>query len=193
MVLAITKYGNPVLRKKGALIQKFTPEIQTLITHMYETMYEAHGIGLAAQQVGHALQLAIIDLRGLKDRPSTLELSGQPADVESIMPLTLINPQITPVGAPVEGSEGCLSFPEIFSEITRPESIRVKAMNERGEPIEFQCGGLLARAIQHENDHLQGILFIDRMTRAAKVELKEELELLQAETKESLASTKNRR
>ena len=193
MVLAITKYGNPVLRKKGVPIQKFTPEIQSLITHMYETMYEAHGIGLAAQQVGHALQLAIIDLRGLKDRPSTLELSGQPADVESIMPLTLINPQITAVGAPVEGSEGCLSFPEIFSEITRPESIRVKALNERGEPIEFQCGGLLARAIQHEYDHLQGILFIDRMTRGAKVELKEELELLQSETKESLASAKNQR
>lgn len=189
MVLTITKYGNPVLRKKGVHIQKFTPEIQTLITHMFETMYDAHGIGLAAQQVGHALQLAIIDLRGLTDRPSTLELAGQPADVESIMPLTLINPQITPLGSPVEGSEGCLSFPEIYSEITRPESIRVSALNERGDPIQFQCGGLLARAIQHEYDHLQGILFIDRMARAEKLELKEELELLQTETKEALQQT----
>ncbi len=193
MVFLVTKYGNPVLRKKGAHIEKFNPELQTLITHMYETMYDAHGIGLAAQQVGQALQLAIIDLRGLKDRPSTLEINGLPMDVEDFMPLTLINPQIKPLNEPVSGPEGCLSFPEMYADITRPESIDVVAMNERGEPLHFKCGGLLSRAIQHEYDHLQGILFIDRMSRTDKIELQEELDLLQETTKSQLESRKNKR
>ena len=79
------------------------------------------------------------------------------------MPLVLINPEIKPLGDFVAAGEGCLSFPEIFGEIARPGSVDVKALNEKGKPVEFRCGGLLARAIQHEVDHLNGILFIDRM------------------------------
>jgi len=186
MILPVVKYGSPVLRQKGARIEKITPEIKQLIADMFETMHANHGVGLAAQQVGRALQLTVIDVREATDRPSTLELDGQPADVAKIMPLVLINPEFTAVGEPVKGGEGCLSFPEIYGEISRPESVFVRALNENGETIEFRCGGLLARAVQHETDHLNGILFIDRMDKKTKAELQPELDELQAETKAAL-------
>jgi peptide deformylase len=187
MILPVVKFGHPVLRKKGARVEGITPEIKQLIADMFETMNANHGVGLAAQQVGHALQLTVIDVREVaKDRPSTLELKGKPADVAEIMPLVLINPEIKPVGEPAASGEGCLSFPEIFTEISRPESVDVKALNEKGKPIEFRAGGLLARAIQHEADHLNGILFIDRMERKKKEEFRDELDALQAATKAEL-------
>src|SRR6185437_16067930 len=130
MILEITKYGNPILRQKGAPIEKITPEIKNLIADMFETMHASHGVGLAAQQIGKALQLTVIDVREAKDRPSTLELKGKPADVNEIMPLVLINPEIKPTGELVEGGEGCLSFPQIYSEVSRPKFVDVKAMNE---------------------------------------------------------------
>ncbi len=186
MKLPVVKFGHPVLRQKGARIEKITPEIQQLVQDMFDTMYDAHGVGLAAQQVGKALQLTVIDVREATDRPSTLELNGQPADVSAFMPLALINPEFSPAGEPVSGSEGCLSFPEIYGEIVRPESVDVKAINEKGEIIRFRCGGLLARAIQHEYDHLQGVLFIDRMDKKTRVKIKPELDVLQYKTKEYL-------
>jgi peptide deformylase len=186
MILEVVKYGHPALRQKGERIGKITPEIKKLVADMFETMHENHGIGLAAQQVGRALQLLVIDLRDVKDRPSWLELAGLAAPVNDFMPLVLINPELKPGGEPVAGGEGCLSFPEMFAEITRLESVDVKALNEKGKPIEFRCGGLLARAIQHEVDHLNGILFIDRMSRKTKEELRPELEALQAKTRAEL-------
>ena len=190
MILPIFNYGQPVLRQRGARIESLTPEITQLITDMFETMAANQGVGLAAQQVGHALQLAVIDVRGLTDRPSTLEIDGQPADLDRIMPLVLINPEITPAGEPAAGGEGCLSFPEIYGEISRPSVVDVKALDARGKPIAFRCGGLLARAAQHEADHLNGILFIDRMDKKTKAELQPELDFLQAETKKSLQKKK---
>lgn len=189
MILEIVKYGSPVLRKKGERIENITPEIKKLIADMFETMTANHGVGLAAQQVGVAKQLTVIDVREITDRPSTLELDGQPADVASIMPLVLINPEITPAGDPVKGGEGCLSFPEIFAEIARPGTVEVKALNAKGKPVSFRCGGLLARAVQHETDHLHGILFIDRMDKKTKAELQPELDDLQAQTKAAQPKT----
>jgi peptide deformylase len=185
MILEIVKYGRPVLRQKGARIEKLTPEIKQLIDDMFETMHERHGVGLAAQQIGKALQLTVIDVRDVKDRPSTLELDGKPAEVDVIMPLVLINPVIKPVGDTVKASEGCLSFPEIFGEIPRPEFVEVEdALDRNFKPIKkFRAGGLLARAIQHEVDHLNGILFIDRMDKETKDKLRDELDTLQATTK----------
>ncbi len=189
MILPVVKYGHPALRQKGARIERLTPEITQLIADMFETMKASNGVGLAAQQVGRALQLTVIDVREVaKDRPSTLKLDGQPADVAKIMPLVLINPEVTPAGEAVAGGEGCLSFPEIFAEITRPESVDVKALDEKGKPVEFRAGGLLARAVQHETDHLNGILFIDRMERKTKEEFRDELDALQAATKAELAA-----
>lgn len=186
MILPIVKYGHPVLRKKGARIEQITPEITKLIEDMFETMYDAAGVGLAAQQIGRALQLTVIDVRGVKDRPSTLEIDGKPVDVAEHMPLVLINPQLNPAGNSVEGPEGCLSFPEIYEDISRPEFVEVSALDAKGKAIRFKAGGLLGRAVQHETDHLNGILFIDRMSTKAKQAIKPELESLQAETKAAL-------
>jgi len=193
MILPVVKYGHPVLRQKGARIESITLEIKQLIADMFETMYAAKGIGLAAQQVGRALQLTVLDLRAVTDRPSTLELKGKPAELDAIMPLVLINPEVRPLADMVAGPEGCLSFPEMYGEISRPESVEVKAQNEKGKSIEFRAGGLLARAVQHEVDHLNGILFIDRMDRKTKNELRDELELLHAETKAKLESDKRKK
>jgi peptide deformylase len=192
MILEVVKYGDPVLRAKGARIETITPAIGRLIDDMFETMYHARGIGLAAQQVGHALQLTVIDVREAVDRPSTLELDGKPAEPNDFMPLVLINPQVNAVktSAKAEGPEGCLSFPEIFADITRPESVDVVAMDRDGKCVEFRCGGLLARAVQHETDHLNGILFIDRMDSETKSNLKPEIEELQAATKAALQKKK---
>jgi peptide deformylase len=186
MPLIVVKYGTPVLRQKGARIDAITPSVKQLAADMLETMYAYKGVGLAAQQVGFALQLTVIDVRGVTDRPSTLELQGQPVDVAGFMPLVLINSVLQPLGQLVTGPEGCLSFPEIYGDITRPEGVDVKALNLEGKPIEFRCGGLLARVVQHEYDHLQGILFIDRMDKKTKAELRDELDFLMAETKAAL-------
>ena len=186
MPLIVVKYGTPVLRQKGARIESITPSIKQLAADMFETMCSYKGVGLAAQQVGVAKQLTVIDVRGVTDRPSSLELKGQPADVTAVMPLVLVNPEVKPVGQPATGPEGCLSFPEIYADITRPDVVDVTALNLAGKPVEFRCGGLLARVVQHEVDHLRGILFIDRMDKKTKEELRSELEQLMAETKAAL-------
>lgn len=187
MILDIVKYGNPVLRQKGECVEEVTSEISQLIDNMLETMHEARGIGLAAQQVGRPLQLAIIDVTGVEDRPSRMSLDGEPVNPEDYMPLILINPEwIAASDVKEDGGEGCLSFPEVYGEINRPEEIDVTATDENGEQVAFRCGGLLARAIQHEWDHLQGILFIDRMDAIVRTQLKPEVDAIQIETKNSL-------
>ena len=186
MILEVVRYGHPTLRKKGERIETVTPAIKKLIADMFETMYAYKGVGLAAQQVGQALQLTVLDVRAVTDRPSSLELKGEPADVNDFMPLVLINPQLTLIGESAPGGEGCLSFPEIYAEISRAVSTDVKALNGKGKPVEFRCSGLLARAIQHEADHLNGVLFIDRMNKETKAELKPLLDELQTSTKAEL-------
>ena len=152
MVLPVVKYGDPVLRRRGENIVKIDVALKQLISNLFETMYAAHGIGLAAQQIGVAKQVAVVDVRGVKDRPSQLWVEGHTCDVDSFMPLVLINPLISPSGDFEVGPEGCLSFPEIYGDIRRPSKIEVTALNERGESFHFTAGGLLARAIQHEAD-----------------------------------------
>jgi peptide deformylase len=186
MILPIVQYGQPVLRQKGERIETITPEITELVVNMLETMRDADGIGLAAQQIGKALQLAVVDVAGLEERISTMEINGKPVVPDKHMPMILINPEIRLFGDSATGPEGCLSFPEIYGDITRPVSAEVRALNDKGEPLHFTCGGLLARAIQHEYDHLQGILFIDRMSREVKRKLQPELDALQAQTKARL-------
>lgn len=186
MTLEIVKYGSPVLRQKGVRIEKVTSEIKDLAAQMLDTMSKGRGVGLAAHQVGHALQMAVIDVTGITDRPSTMEIDGKQVDVEKHMPLVLINPELKLSGEKVTGPEGCLSFPEIFSDVARFATVTVSAVNERGEQKHFNCTGLLARAVQHEVDHLNGILFIDRMTRDVKEGVRDELNELQAKTKSAL-------
>jgi peptide deformylase len=186
MIRKVVHYGHPVLRQKGARVEAITLGIRMLVEDLLETMDAARGIGLAAQQIGQAVQVTVVDVRAAEDRPSTLEVNGQRANVADFMPLVLINPEVKPVGNSAVGPEGCLSFPEIFADIERPDQVDVLALNGKGQRIEFRCGGLLARAIQHEVDHLNGILFIDRMDAHTKHELKPQLADLQSRTKESL-------
>jgi peptide deformylase len=183
MIRSIVQYGDPILRAKGKQIEKIDDHIRELAANMIETMHAANGIGLAAQQVGEALQLTVLDVSQIEDRPSTLRVNGKDVDPTASMPLVLINPEIE-LGSETEiGTEGCLSFPEITGQIERAESTMARAQNLEGDKIEIVSSGLLARAIQHEVDHLNGILFIDRMNSAAKAALSSRLKRLQKQTK----------
>ena len=184
MIRDIVKYGDPVLRAKGKRLEAVDDEIRALAADMLETMYEANGVGLAAQQVGRALQLTVIDVSDSESRPSRMWLAGEEVDPKERMPLILINPELQ-LGEEVEiGTEGCLSFPEITGEIPRALKVKVNAQDLNGNRLEFEAAGLLGRAVQHENDHLNGILFIDRMSSAAKAALAGKLKRLAAESKE---------
>lgn len=181
MVLEIVKYGHPALRQKGALVTKIDAKIRKLAEDMLETMDDANGVGLAAQQVGVPIQLAVIDVAGVEDRPSTLSIDGKEANVDEHMPLILVNPELELSDEKEDGLEGCLSFPEITAEIPRSQHVKVRATDLDGQKIEFDATGLLARALQHEVDHLQGILFIDRMKSATRTALASRLKRMQKE------------
>ena len=186
MILPILEYGDPVLRAKGKPIDNIDDRIRELAANMIETMHAANGVGLAAQQVGEALQLTVLDVSLVEDRPSTLKVDGKEVDPKTVMPLALINPEIELHGATETGVEGCLSFPEITGDIERAGSVIVRAQTLEGGAIEIEASGFLARAIQHEGDHLNGILFIDRMNSAAKAALSSRLKRLHKETKRGI-------
>jgi peptide deformylase len=186
MILPILEYGDPILRAKGKPIDIMDDRIRELAANMIETMHAANGVGLAAQQVGEALQLTVLDVSLVEDRPSTLKVDGKDVDPKAAMPLVLINPEIELHGAPETGVEGCLSFPEITGDIERANTVIVRAQTLEGGTIEIEASGFLARAIQHEGDHLNGILFIDRMNSAAKAALSSRLKRLQKETRRGI-------
>jgi peptide deformylase len=182
MKLPIVKYGNPILRAKGKRIEQADERIRSLAADMLETMQGANGIGLAAQQVGAALQLTVLDVSQVEDRPSKMKLNGTEVDPASAMPLVLLNPRLQLHEETASGNEGCLSFPDINAEIDRAISVRLEAETLEGETIRIEAAGLLARALQHEVDHLNGILFIDRMSSVTKASLSSRLKRLQKET-----------
>jgi peptide deformylase len=175
MTLDIVPYGHPALRAKGRRIENIDARIRALANEMLETMYAAEGVGLAAQQVGLPIQLCVVDVKEVKDRPSTLRIAGRDVEIGEHMPLVLINPEVEPFGKPEIGVEGCLSFPGVRSDVTRPAAVRVKAQSLDGKMLEFEASGLLARAIQHEHDHLHGILFIDRVSAAERERIEAEM------------------
>ncbi len=181
MRLEIRVYGDPILRTKGRKIGEVDRRIRRLADDMIETMHAANGVGLAAQQIGEALQLTVIDVTQAEDRPSTLKIDGRAVELEDAMPLILLNPEAALGSEIATGTEGCLSFPEISAEIDRPDSVRVRAETLDGLPINIEATGLLARALQHEIDHLNGILFIDRMNSAVRAGLSGRLKRLQKE------------
>jgi peptide deformylase len=186
MILQIVEYGDPILRAKGKPIENIDDRIRELAANMIETMHAANGVGLAAQQIGEALQLTVLDVSAVEDRPSTLNVDGKDIDPKIAMPLVLINPEIELRGPTEVGMEGCLSFPEITGDIERAKSVIVRGQTLEGGTIEIEASGFLARAIQHETDHLNGILFIDRMNSAAKAALSSRLKRLQKETRRGI-------
>ena len=186
MILPILEYGDPLLRAKGKPIDNIEDRIRELAANMIETMHAANGVGLAAQQVGEALQLTVLDVSLVEDRPSTLKVDGKEVDPKAAMPLVLINPEIELRGAAESRVEGCLSFPEITGDIERATSVIMRAQTLESSTTEIEATGFLARAIQHEGDHLNGILFIDRMNSAAKAALSSRLKRLQKETRRGI-------
>ena len=186
MKLSILQYGDPILRAKGARIEQIDDGVRELAQNMIETMHAANGVGLAAQQIGEAIQLAVLDVSQVEDRPTTMKLNGEDVDPTSAMPLVLINPQVDPGRETEAGTEGCLSFPDITGEIDRAKTIHVRAQDLNGAAIEIETTGFLARAIQHEVDHLNGVLFIDRMSSGAKASLSSKLKRLQKETQRGM-------
>lgn len=192
MILPIVEYGHPVLRQKGAEIKQITPEIRKLAADMLDTMYEAQGVGLAAQQVGKALQMTVIDVRE-SDRPSQVFLGVREVPIESLMPMVLINPVITKSEGEEIGVEGCLSFPKITADIARPATVHVTATKLDGEKLQFVATGLLGRAVQHELDHLNGVLFIDRLKPEERKLLEPQVEKIKNETVNALKKQRKKR
>jgi peptide deformylase len=149
MILKIVKYPEPVLQQPGEPVTEFNDELRKFVADMFETMYASQGIGLAAQQVGVAKRITVIDL----------SLGKDPAEK-----VVLINPEILSQAGKQYEEEGCLSFPEIREKISRSFKVRVRAQNENGEWFEMDGEELMSRAMQHEIDHLDGMLFIFRMS-----------------------------
>ncbi len=148
-ILEIKKYGDPVLREKSQAVEQITPEILSLITDMIETMYFASGIGLAAPQVGVLKRIIVVE--------------GEEEGA-----IALINPKIVKQEGKVIAEEGCLSFPDLYAEVQRFLRVTVKALDPQGKEVEITRENLVARALQHEIDHLEGILFVDKIGRAKR-------------------------
>jgi peptide deformylase len=180
MIREIVHYDAPVLRAKGREVPAgpITPAIKQVIEDLFETMRQAHGVGLAAQQIGEAVQVAVIDVTGIKERPSKMWIKGEPVDPEKFMPLILINPVIKPTKTKIIGHEGCLSFPGLTLDIARAQRVAVKTRSPDGEAFEFDAGGLLGRAVLHEVDHLHGKLYIDHLSAADRRAIREDLEYI---------------
>ena len=184
MSLPIVRYNDPILRKKGTPVAVFDQALRSFAEEMVATMHAAHGIGLAAQQVGRALQLCVIDLRD-SEAEFTWKLDGVSPPLELIMPMILANSTVTVVRGTAETvlEEGCLSFPEIRGDLDRPDAVTVKFQDGHGIPHTLACDGLLSRCIQHEVDHLNGVLFIDRMTKKVRATLDDAIKALAKETR----------
>jgi len=178
MIREIVHYDAPVLRAKGREIGDITPEIKELIGDLFDTMHAARGVGLAAQQIGRAVQLAVIDISGIKERPSKMWIAGKPVDPEEHMPVILINPALKPTKTKIVSHEGCLSFPGLTLDISRAQRVRVKTRTLDGGVLEFDAAGLLGRAVLHEVDHLHGKLFIDHLSAEERRAIREDLEYI---------------
>ena len=170
MILPIVHYGSETLRKKSIAVPSVTRELAVLASDMLETMYAAKGVGLAAQQVGRTESLCVIDV------PPDCEGDEERLFNSRVrMPLVMFNPQIVAVSGTQEDNEGCLSFPKIGCPVSRPYEVVASYTDVRGAPNTITVRGLLARAVLHETDHLNGILFIDRASGAEKSKIEAKL------------------
>ncbi len=166
MLLRVTKYGESILRKKGQPVSSFDAELRRLAADMVETMHANDGAGLAAQQIGSDKLLFVVDLSWNEELAKMpCELDGRRPPLHLLMPMVFVNAELTPLrGRMIEAEEGCLSFNEIRGDVTRVDHVRVEYQDLDGAKHVLIAGDWLARVLQHEYDHTQGVLFIDRMT-----------------------------
>jgi len=181
MILPLTYYGNPILRQVGRKIETFDASLGQLVQDMLETMHEAGGIGLAAQQIGQALQLAVIDIPQDSNAASRMWQDQRPVDWKTCMPLVLVNPQVRTIKKKSTAEEGCLSFPGINADIVRPARVSCVHQNLDGHWLTFDADGLLGRAVLHEVDHLNGVLFTDHMSPEDKRRLRDQIQAIREE------------
>lgn len=181
MILEIRQYGDPVLRKKCRKVEEIDGEIKELAGNMVETMRDADGVGLAAPQIGIDLQLAVVEMPPDEESVSYVRLDGKTVELEELGPLVFMNPELEFGNEKELAREGCLSIRGILGEVKRPIEIKARVTLLDGREVVLECDGLLARAIQHETDHLNGVLFIDRLSAASKLSLKRRLKRLQDE------------
>jgi len=182
MIRDIVQYGHPVLRQKCRSVTVVDDALRELAEDMLETMVDANGVGLAAPQVAEDIRLAVIDVSHDPDCVSMLKVNGENAALESIMPLVFINPELVYGQQKETEIEGCLSINGIRAEVRRPASVIAKLPQLDGSVLEIETDGLLARALQHEIDHLNGVLFVDRLSAVAKVTVKNRLKRLLEES-----------
>lgn len=181
MIHDIVIYGDPVLRQKSRPVLEINDEIRTLANDMIETMYANQGLGLAAEQIGRLESVCVIDIRAVVER----EEEEMDPDMPK-MPLVLVNPKITASAGEQTGNEGCLSFPEIYADVKRAMDISVSYQSLDKDEITTEVSGFLARVIQHEVDHLNGVLFVDRMSLAQKVTIGGKIKRLRKKRAEPL-------
>lgn len=187
MVRRITQFGEPVLRQKGETVTAFDDNLKKLASDMLDTMYAADGIGLAAQQVGVTQMIFVMDLQlGERAADFSYSFDGKTPPLELIMPLVAVNPIVELQDDPYVYEEGCLSFPGIRGDVERPEQVTMNFQDLEGAPHEIKADGLFGRVIQHEYDHLQGILFIERMKPNALRPLEPRLKKLKRNTRDWL-------
>jgi peptide deformylase len=176
MIKPVILFADPVLRAVGAKIAEINGEVQQLAADMLDTMRSQDGVGLAAQQVGVALQLAVVDIREVEDRPSKMWINGEEVDPLPLMPMVLINPRITWASDErVKGEEGCLSVPGIYDGVERATSVKVVALDGEGQEREIAAEGLMAVCIQHEMDHLMGKVFVEYLSPLKRNRIKTKL------------------
>ncbi len=188
-VLPIEHYGSEVLRTTSEPVGQITGQIRDFAEQMIEAMFKNNGIGLAAPQVGRNIRLITLMTHTEDEELSPTALPGERL-LAPQMPLALVNPEIVSASKQVSSfCEGCLSIPELNGDVIRPVSIVLRAQLLNGQMIETACGGLLARCLQHEIDHLNGVLFVDHLSPADKAEVLDQLEAIERRT---LKSRKNR-
>jgi len=179
MIYPIVKYGDLVLREEAMPVETVNDEIRGFASNMLETMYAANGVGLAAQQVGRALAVCVVHVPPELDQD---EADGEPYNPTIAMPLVMINPRIVASDSAQVGEEGCLSFPEITLDVQRSFSVSMEYIDLDGEAQALECSAFLARAVQHEIDHLNGVLFIDRVSALKKLSIRGQLKRLKKNT-----------
>ena len=180
----VRKFGDEILREKTRPVESVTDEIRELAKDMLETMRVEHGVGLAAPQIGRSVALFVMEVPFEYDTDE----NGVRFNPEVPMPLVLINPEITEFSKAKEtADEGCLSFPGIYVPVARSVEITVKFIDARGKPQQLHLKKFMARVIQHESDHLNGVLLVDRMSRLKRIALSGQLKRLKEETRERLA------
>jgi len=176
MVLPIVKYGDRTLREKAVPVPQITPELVRLAQDMVATMHKAKGVGLAAEQVGRLESLCVIDVPlDCEDDEATREFNSRVA-----MPLVMFNPQVLSLDGEQEGREGCLSFPNMGAPLKRAAEATVQYLDLNGVPQIVTVRGFLARAVQHETDHLNGVLYVDRLLEADRAKIEKKIDALRA-------------